>query len=154
MKREDVETWMAYDAEDCGFQMLNDNETVTSVQEQSDPVDDETDEDQGSNNNKSSKGPSNADAFSVLETAMEWQKRLDFANEHINEPPQFWEKVLFSDESKFCIFGIKGRKLVWRKQGTAFEKENIVPTVKYGGGGVMVWGCMAANGVGRLTFID
>ncbi|GFU40089.1 uncharacterized protein TNCV_4692891 [Trichonephila clavipes] len=42
---EDVETWMACDAEDCGFQMLNDDEIVTSVQEESDPVDDETDED-------------------------------------------------------------------------------------------------------------
>ncbi|GFW82894.1 nephrin [Trichonephila clavipes] len=30
---EDVETWMACDAEDCGFQMLNDDEIVTSVQE-------------------------------------------------------------------------------------------------------------------------
>ncbi|GFW24664.1 transposable element Tcb1 transposase [Trichonephila clavipes] len=87
-------------------------------------------------------------------SAVKRQKRLDFANEHVNKPPQFWEKVLFSDESKFCIFGIKGRKLVWRKQGTALEKENLVPTVKYGGGGVMVWGCMAANGVGRRTFID
>ncbi|PRD18664.1 UNVERIFIED_CONTAM: hypothetical protein NCL1_59855 [Trichonephila clavipes] len=33
----DVETWMSCDAEDCGFQMLNDDEIVTSVQE-SDPV--------------------------------------------------------------------------------------------------------------------
>ncbi|GFX36866.1 hypothetical protein TNCV_4000261 [Trichonephila clavipes] len=41
-------TWMACDAEDCGFQMLNDDEIVTSVQEESDPVDDETDEDEGS----------------------------------------------------------------------------------------------------------
>ncbi|GFS71123.1 transposable element Tc1 transposase [Trichonephila clavipes] len=88
--------------------------------------------------------------------AVNRQKRLDFANAHVNKPPQFWEKVLFSDESKFCIFGINARMLVWRKQGTALEKENLVPiyTVKYGGGGVMVWGCMAANGVGRLTFID
>ncbi|GFW60509.1 uncharacterized protein TNCV_568571 [Trichonephila clavipes] len=37
---------MACDAEDCGFQMLNDDEIVTSVQEESDPVDDETDEDE------------------------------------------------------------------------------------------------------------
>ncbi|GFX19797.1 transposable element Tcb1 transposase [Trichonephila clavipes] len=85
-------------------------------------------------------------------SAVNRQKHLDFANEHVNKPPQFWGKVLFSDESKFCMLGIKGRKLVWRKQGTALE--NLVPTVKYGGGGVMVWGCMAANGVGRLTFID
>ncbi|GFY22587.1 uncharacterized protein TNCV_2178481 [Trichonephila clavipes] len=49
----------------------------TSVQEESDPVDDETDEDEG-NNSESSKGPSNADAFSALETAMEWyEQQLD-----------------------------------------------------------------------------
>ncbi|GFW75633.1 uncharacterized protein TNCV_4428161 [Trichonephila clavipes] len=65
----DVETLMAHDAEYCGFQMLNDDEIVTSVQEESDPVDDETDEDE--DNNESNKGPSNADLFSALETAME-----------------------------------------------------------------------------------
>ncbi|PRD27924.1 UNVERIFIED_CONTAM: hypothetical protein NCL1_33982 [Trichonephila clavipes] len=36
---------MACGAEDCEFQMLNDDEIVTFVQEESDPVDDETDED-------------------------------------------------------------------------------------------------------------
>ncbi|GFS47422.1 hypothetical protein TNCV_4863391 [Trichonephila clavipes] len=69
---EDVETWMACD---CGFQMLNDDEVATSVQEDSDPVDSETGEDEDNNNNESSKGPSNADAFSALETAMEWYKQ-------------------------------------------------------------------------------
>ncbi|GFV58960.1 uncharacterized protein TNCV_1804981 [Trichonephila clavipes] len=48
---EDVETWMACDAEDCGFQMLNDDEIVISLQEESDPVDDETNEDEDNNNN-------------------------------------------------------------------------------------------------------
>ncbi|GFW84531.1 hypothetical protein TNCV_457121 [Trichonephila clavipes] len=48
--------------------MLNDDEIVTFVQEESDPVDDETDE--GDDNNESSKGPSNADVFSALEIAM------------------------------------------------------------------------------------
>ncbi|PRD36879.1 UNVERIFIED_CONTAM: Jrkl [Trichonephila clavipes] len=66
---EDVETWMAFDAEDYGFQMLNDHEIMTSVQEESDPVVDETEEDED-NNNESSKSPSNADAFSAFETAM------------------------------------------------------------------------------------
>ncbi|GFX85496.1 uncharacterized protein TNCV_3716681 [Trichonephila clavipes] len=54
-----------------GFQMLNDDEIVTSVQEESDPVDYERNEDED-NNNESSKRPSNADVFSELETAMEW----------------------------------------------------------------------------------
>ncbi|GFT47859.1 uncharacterized protein TNCV_4224541 [Trichonephila clavipes] len=62
---EDVETWMTCHEKNCGFQTLNDDEIVTSVQE-SDSVDDETDEDED-NNNESSKGPSNAEAFSALE---------------------------------------------------------------------------------------
>ncbi|GFW96721.1 hypothetical protein TNCV_2847771 [Trichonephila clavipes] len=50
---------MACDAEDRGFQMLNDHEIVTSMHEKSNPVDEETDEDEDNNNNESSKGPSN-----------------------------------------------------------------------------------------------
>ncbi|GFU03624.1 uncharacterized protein TNCV_199731 [Trichonephila clavipes] len=57
---EDVKTWMACDAEECGFQMLNDDDIVTFVQEESAPVDDETDEDEDNNNNESSKGQANA----------------------------------------------------------------------------------------------
>ncbi|GFX58519.1 uncharacterized protein TNCV_416991 [Trichonephila clavipes] len=51
----------------------NDDEIVTSVQKESHPVDDETDEDK--DNNESSKGPSNAEAFSALKTAMEWNEQ-------------------------------------------------------------------------------
>ncbi|GFV14319.1 hypothetical protein TNCV_807511 [Trichonephila clavipes] len=54
----------------CGFQMLNDDEIVASMQEASEPAVDETDED-ADTNNASSKGPSNNDAFSALEAAME-----------------------------------------------------------------------------------
>ncbi|GFV37843.1 uncharacterized protein TNCV_2662561 [Trichonephila clavipes] len=54
--------------------MLNDDEIVTSVQKESGPVDDETDEDEDINN-ESSKGPSDAEVFSVLETAMKWYEQ-------------------------------------------------------------------------------
>ncbi|GFS66279.1 uncharacterized protein TNCV_3855961 [Trichonephila clavipes] len=54
--------------------MLNDDEIVTSMQEESDSVDDETDKDED-NNNEGIEGPSNADAFSALETAMEWYEQ-------------------------------------------------------------------------------
>ncbi|GFY36154.1 uncharacterized protein TNCV_4845261 [Trichonephila clavipes] len=67
---EDVETWKACDAENCGFQIQNDDEIVISVQEEFDRVNHETDEDEGINN-ENSKGPSNADAFSAFKTAME-----------------------------------------------------------------------------------
>ncbi|GFU10309.1 hypothetical protein TNCV_150731 [Trichonephila clavipes] len=50
--------------------MLNDDEIVTSVQAESDPVDDETEEDKD-NNYERSKGPLKAGTISALETAME-----------------------------------------------------------------------------------
>ncbi|GFT79171.1 transposable element Tc1 transposase [Trichonephila clavipes] len=77
-------------------------------------------------------------------------KRIAFAKDHIHEPLEFLRTVIFSDKGNFCIFGIKGRKLVWRKPCTSLQKEHLVPTLKHGGSGVIEWGCMASNGVGKL----
>ncbi|GFU68728.1 transposable element Tc1 transposase [Trichonephila clavipes] len=81
-------------------------------------------------------------------------KRLKFAKEHILKPQQFWNEVIFSDESKFNIFGSDGRRMVSRKPNTSHHPKHTIPTVKHGCGSVMVWGCMAASGVGKLVFID
>ena len=43
---------------------------------------------------------------------------------------------------------------MWRKPNTASDLKVLKPTVKHGGGGVMVWGCMGYKGTGNLTFID
>lgn len=43
---------------------------------------------------------------------------------------------------------------MWRKVNKELEKKNLRPTVRFDGGRVMVWGCMAASGVGDLVFID
>lgn len=82
------------------------------------------------------------------------KKRTDFATEYKNKTNEFWEKVIFSDESKFNIFGSDGRVLVWRKKCEELNPKNTRKTVKHGGGGVMVWGCMPAAGVGNLVFIE
>lgn len=73
---------------------------------------------------------------------------------YVNEPDSFWNTVIFSDESKFNLFGSDGSQKVWRKANKELEEKNLKKTVKHGGGNVMVWGCCAASGVGQLAFIE
>ncbi len=51
-------------------------------------------------------------------------------------------------------FGTDGFKTVWRRKGEEYKEKCMVPTVKYGGGSVLMWGYMSAAGVGELHFID
>ncbi|GBN23013.1 hypothetical protein AVEN_185819-1 [Araneus ventricosus] len=37
--------------------------------------------------------------------------------------------------------------MVWRRKNEEPNPTNLVGTVKYGGGGVLVWGCMSASGL-------
>ncbi len=41
-----------------------------------------------------------------------------------------------------------------KKKGTAKDPKHTASSVKYGGGGVMAWACMAASGTGPLNFTD
>ena len=80
--------------------------------------------------------------------------RLEFAKRYIDKDEEFWNRVLFTDETKVNLFGNDSRGKVWRKKNTALDVNNLTPTVKHGGGSVMVWGAIAASGVGRMVFID
>lgn len=82
------------------------------------------------------------------------KKRIKFARKYQNEAPNFWENILYSDESKFEIFGAKKPPKIWRAKNEAFLDKCVTSTIKHGGGSVMVWGCMAASGVGNLVFIE
>ena len=44
--------------------------------------------------------------------------------------------------------------MVWRSQDEEFDPKCTVPTVKHGGGSVMVWGCCTKKGVGRFVILD
>ena len=42
---------------------------------------------------------------------------------------------------------------IWRKSNTAFQKRNIIPTVKYGGGSVMVWAVLLLRDLEDLLWL-
>ena len=68
------------------------------------------------------------------------QKRLAWAKKQEQWTLDRWKSVLWSDESKLEIFGSNHRVFVRCRVGERMISACVVPTVKHGGGGVMVWG--------------
>ena len=64
------------------------------------------------------------------------------------------ESVIWSDESKFEIIGSNRRNVVRRNVGERMISACVVPTMKHGGGGGMVWGCLASDTVSDLFRIQ
>lgn len=76
--------------------------------------------------------------------------RLQFAEEHIQWTVEDWKRVIWSDETKMNRFGSDGRKYCWKKPGEPLGDREVEATVKFGGGSIMVWGCMGWQGPGVL----
>ncbi|KAL7855533.1 hypothetical protein AOLI_G00191370 [Acnodon oligacanthus] len=63
-------------------------------------------------------------------------------------------RCFWSDETKIELFGQKTKRYVWRRINTAHHSEHTIPTVKYGGGSIVLWGCFSSAGTGRLVRVD
>ncbi len=82
--------------------------------------------------------------YSCHQRRLTWEKK--------NWTVAQWSKVLFTDESKFCIlFGNQGPR-VWRKGGEAHGPSCLKSSVKFPQS-VMIWGAMSSAGVGPLCFL-
>src|SRR4029434_10672605 len=57
---------------------------------------------------------------------------------------------MWSDEIKIKLFGINSTRRVWSGKNADYDPKNTIPTVKHGGGNIMLWGCFSAKGTGRL----
>ena len=79
---------------------------------------------------------------------------LEFALEHQHWTLDDWSRVVWSDETKINRLGSDGRSWVWKKPGSELKEQHVSGTVKFGGGSLMVWGCMTPQGVGYMCKID
>lgn len=77
--------------------------------------------------------------------------RLEFALFYQDRTMHFWRNTIFLDETFIRLHHKDSRKRVWRQKGERLAEEHTLPLVKYGGGGVMFWGCIAWSGPGPLV---
>jgi len=82
------------------------------------------------------------------------KERLDFALAHQDWTVEDWKTVVWSDETKINRLGSDGRIWVWKKPGEGLSDRLVKETVKFGGGSLMMWGCMLWEGVGYACKID
>ncbi|GBN39683.1 Transposable element Tc1 transposase [Araneus ventricosus] len=84
-------------------------------------------------------------------TSSDKLRRVAWAKCHLSWTPSQWKKVLWTDESIFEVpFGNIGRKVIRKKDGA--NDPSYYKRLVYKASSVMVWGCLAANGVGNLNF--
>jgi hypothetical protein len=75
-------------------------------------------------------------------------KRIEFAQKYIEKPPEFWETMIWSDETSVEAIP-QGGSIFYKVHGTT--KRTDLPTkAKVQGGGfkVMFWGCFSKLGLG------
>lgn len=82
------------------------------------------------------------------------KERLTFAKKYSNWTTSDWKRVIFSDETKINRFNSDGRSWSWFREGETLQPRNVAQNVKHGGGSIMIWGCICADGVGYMCKID
>ena len=70
------------------------------------------------------------------------QACLKFAKEHLDDPEEAWEIVMWSDETKIELFGINSTRRVWRKRNAEYHPHCEAWRWKPWG----LWGCFSAKG--------
>lgn len=82
-------------------------------------------------------------------TPINQSKRLAFALEYINKPPDFWFNVLWTDEAAFQFQGSYRKHFMHLKKNQKHLAAQ--PINRFGGGTVMFWGCLSYYGFGDLV---
>ena len=80
-------------------------------------------------------------------TEFDLQRRLAFANEHLDKSEGWWARVFFSDECNFYL-GHHGRTYVRRPVGASHDPKYMRQERQLHGK-VSLWGCICAEGLGH-----
>ncbi len=80
--------------------------------------------------------------------------RLDWCRRHLRFTRRDWAGILFTDESRVHLDSSDGRSRVYRRVGERFCDACVVQRRSFGGGSVMIWGGITANGRTPLVVVN
>ncbi|GFW26658.1 transposable element Tcb2 transposase [Trichonephila clavipes] len=86
-------------------------------------------------------------------TSRHRRDRREWATEHVNWRRNKWSNVLFSDESRFSVHPDNRRIFIWRDRGSRNNPAFVHESVRFGGGGVLVYGGISIDGRTDLYII-
>ncbi|GFW95506.1 transposable element Tcb1 transposase [Trichonephila clavipes] len=94
-----------------------------------------------------------ATGTTVSLTSRHRRDRWEWATEHVNWRRNEWSNVLFSDESRFSVPPDNRRIFIWRDRGSRNNPAFVHESVRFGSGGVLVYGGISIDGRTDLYII-
>ncbi|GFU82311.1 transposable element Tcb2 transposase [Trichonephila clavipes] len=79
-------------------------------------------------------------------TSRHRRDRREWATEHVNWRRNEWSNVFFSDESRFSVYPDNKRIFIWMDLGSRNNPAFAHESVRFGGGGVLVFGGISIDG--------
>lgn len=79
--------------------------------------------------------------------------RYRWAQNHVFWQQERFQRVVWSDESRFRLFVNDGRIRVWRQRGERYRQDLIQHHTQAGGGSVHIWGAIWHGGRSRLQVL-
>ncbi|GFW36665.1 transposable element Tcb2 transposase [Trichonephila clavipes] len=86
-------------------------------------------------------------------TSRHRRDRRERTTEHVNWRRNEWSNVLFSDESRFSVHPNNRPIFIWRDSGNRNNHVFMHKSVRFGGGGVLVYGGISIDGRTDLYII-
>ncbi|GFT70593.1 transposable element Tcb2 transposase [Trichonephila clavipes] len=86
-------------------------------------------------------------------TSRHRRDRREWATEHVNWRRNEWSNVLFSNESRFSVHPDNRRIFIWKDRGSRNNPAFVHESVRFGGGGVLMYGGISIDGRTDLYII-